>query len=56
MTAKAKSRSRILEAVHETAEDLQRMGFIEKRRQRKGRRPLPGANPELRRRADPRAA
>ena len=35
MTAKAKPRSRILEAVHGTASDLQRMGFIDKRKQRK---------------------
>lgn len=30
-----KTRSRILEAVHETATDLQRLGFIDKRRQQK---------------------
>ena len=35
MTAKQKAKSRILEAVHETAQDLHRLGFIDKRRQRK---------------------
>jgi len=35
MTAKTKAKSRILDAVHETAEDLQRLGFIDKRKQRK---------------------
>ena len=35
MTAKTKPKSRILEAVHATAEDLQRLGFIDKRKQRK---------------------
>ena len=35
MTTKPKARSRILEAVHETTEDLQRLGFIDKRKQRK---------------------
>ncbi len=33
MTAKQKAKSRILEAVHETAQDLHRLGFIEKRKQ-----------------------
>ena len=32
--AGGKSASRILAAVHETAEDLQRLGFIDKRKQR----------------------
>ena len=31
MTKKVKAKSRILEAVHETASDLQRLGFIDKR-------------------------
>ena len=35
MTTKAKARSRILEAVHETAGDLHRLGFIDKRRMQK---------------------
>lgn len=35
MTAKIKAKSRILEAVHETAGDLHRLGFIDKRRMRK---------------------
>lgn len=35
MTAKTKAKSRILDAVHETAEDLQRLGFIDKRKQQK---------------------
>lgn len=35
MTAKTKAKSRILEAVHETAGDLHRLGFIDKRRMRK---------------------
>jgi putative transcriptional regulator len=34
MTGKAKAKSRILEAVHETASDLQRLGFIDKRKMR----------------------
>ena len=33
MTAKQKEKSRILDAVHETAQDLHRLGFIEKRKQ-----------------------
>ncbi len=33
--AKAKAKSRILEAVHETAGDLHRLGFIDKRKMRK---------------------
>ena len=33
MTAKQKAKSRILEAVHETAQDLHRLGFIDKRKQ-----------------------
>lgn len=33
--SKAKSKSRILEAVHETAGDLHRLGFIDKRKMRK---------------------
>jgi putative transcriptional regulator len=32
MTTKTQPKSRILEAVHETATDLQRLGFIDKRR------------------------
>lgn len=32
MTTKTKTRSRILEAVHETASDLHRLGFIDKRK------------------------
>lgn len=35
MTTKAKPRSRILEAVHETAGDLHRLGFIDKRKMRR---------------------
>ena len=35
MTSKAKAKSRILEAVHETASDLHRLGFIDKRKMRK---------------------
>ena len=35
MTTKPKARSRIFEAVHETASDLHRMGFIDKRKMRK---------------------
>lgn len=35
MTAKAKARSRIFDAVHETASDLHRLGFIDKRKMRK---------------------
>lgn len=35
MTTKAKAKSRILEAVHETATDLHRLGFIDKRKQQK---------------------
>ena len=35
MTSKAKAKSRILEAVHETARDLHRLGFIDKRKMRK---------------------
>ena len=34
MTAKAKTTSRILDAVHETARDLHSAGFIDKRRMR----------------------
>ncbi len=34
MTRKVKAKSRILEAVHETASDLQRLGFIDKRKMR----------------------
>ena len=34
MTTKAKPKSRILEAVHETASDLNRLGFIDKRKMR----------------------
>lgn len=33
--AKPQAKSRILEAVHETASDLQRLGFIDKRKQQK---------------------
>lgn len=32
MTTKTKTKSRILEAVHETASDLHRLGFIDKRK------------------------
>ncbi|MBS0499663.1 MAG: DNA-binding transcriptional regulator [Ottowia sp.] len=35
MTTKTKIRNRILEAVHETAADLHRLGFIDKRKMRK---------------------
>ena len=35
MTTKTKAKSRILEAVHETATDLHRPGFIDKRKQQK---------------------
>lgn len=35
MTTKAKPKSRIMEAVHETAADLHRLGFIDKRKMRK---------------------
>lgn len=35
MTTKTRARSRILEAVHETASDLHRLGFIDKRKQQK---------------------
>lgn len=35
MTTKLKSKSRIFEAVHETASDLQHLGFIDKRKMRK---------------------
>ena len=35
MTTKPKARSRILDAVHETASDLHRLGFIDKRKMRK---------------------
>jgi putative transcriptional regulator len=35
MTTKPKAKSRILEAVHETASDLHRLGFIDKRKMRK---------------------
>ena len=35
MTTKTKARSRIHEAVHETAADLHRLGFIDKRKMRK---------------------
>jgi len=35
MTRKVKAKSRILEAVHETASDLHRLGFIDKRKMRK---------------------
>lgn len=35
MTTKAKPKSRILEAVHDTACDLDRLGFIDKRKQQK---------------------
>jgi len=34
MTKKAKAKSRILEAVHDTASDLHRLGFIDKRKMR----------------------
>jgi putative transcriptional regulator len=34
MTQAAKAKSRILEAVHETANDLHRLGFIDKRKMR----------------------
>jgi putative transcriptional regulator len=32
MTARTRAKSRILESVHETASDLQRLGFIDKRK------------------------
>ena len=35
MTTKPKAKSRIFEAVHETARDLHRLGFIDKRKMRK---------------------
>lgn len=35
MSTKTKAKSRILEAVHETAGDLHRLGFIDKRKMRK---------------------
>ena len=35
MTKKAKTKSKILEAVHETASDLHCLGFIDKRKMRK---------------------
>ncbi len=35
MTKKNKAQSRILEAVHETATDLHRLGFIDQRKMRK---------------------
>ena len=35
MTKKTKTKSLILEAVHETASDLHRLGFIDKRKMRK---------------------
>ena len=35
MTSKSKTKSRISEAVHETASDLHRLGFIDKRKMRK---------------------
>lgn len=35
MTTKPKAKSRILEAVHETANDLHRLGFIDKRKMQK---------------------
>ena len=35
MTSKIKNNSRILEAVHEGASDLHRLGFIDKRKMRK---------------------
>jgi len=35
MKTKAEAKSRILEAVHETAGDLHRLGFIDKRKMRK---------------------
>ncbi|HUW97391.1 MAG TPA: DNA-binding transcriptional regulator [Acidiferrobacter sp.] len=35
MTTKRKARGRIFEAVHETANDLHRLGFIDKRTMRK---------------------
>ena len=35
MTTKPKAKSRIFEAVHETASDLHRLGFIDKRKMRK---------------------
>lgn len=35
MTKKSKTKSLIFEAVHETASDLHRLGFIDKRKMRK---------------------
>ena len=50
MTTKLKTKSRIFEAVHETASDLHRLGFIDKRKMRKFdllcRDPIPEYNSE----------
>ena len=35
MTSKTKAKSRVLEAVHETADDLRRLSFIDKRKMQK---------------------
>lgn len=35
MTTKTKTKSQLFEAVHETASDLHRLGFIDKRKMRK---------------------
>lgn len=35
MTSKTKAKNRVLEAVHETAGDLHRLGFIDKRKMQK---------------------
>ena len=35
MITKAKAKSRIFEALHDTASDLHRLGFIDKRKMRK---------------------
>lgn len=35
MTTKSKAKSRVLDAVHETASDLYRLGFIDQRKMRK---------------------
>jgi len=43
MTNEPKSKSRLLEAVHETARDLHRLGFIDKRKNAQVRRAVPGA-------------
>lgn len=60
MATKAKPRSRILEAVHETAGDLHRLGFSDKRKMQRYEalcpEPVPGACARIRCREDPRSA